>query len=75
MISRILVSVGVVAASVGFLVYGMGTSFVHTDTWMKNLGIILMVSGGVAAIVGGFWYRALERAATTRSAVSPRTDR
>jgi predicted permease len=58
MVARLLASLGSVAAAVGLVVFGMGTSFVEPDDPLVNLGIILMVGGVIAAIVGGLIYRA-----------------
>jgi hypothetical protein len=58
MIARLLASFGAVAASVGLVVFGMGTSFVEPDDSLKNLGYILMVGGIIATIIGGLIYRA-----------------
>ncbi len=60
MIARLLVSLGSVAASVGLVVFGMGTSFVASDDSLINLGLGLMIGGGVATVVGIGWYRATE---------------
>jgi uncharacterized membrane protein YidH (DUF202 family) len=59
--AKILLSVGLVAASVGFTFLGIATSTreVHQDA--RDLGIILMAAGGGAAVIGLFWYREEER--------------
>ena len=59
--AKILLSVGLVAASVGFTFLGIATSTreVHQDA--KDLAIILMAGGGAAAVIGLFWYREEER--------------
>ena len=61
MLARMLVAVGVVAAAVGFSFFGIATSTYEFYDRAGDLGIALMVGGGVAALVGGFWYRAQER--------------
>ncbi len=61
MLARMLVAVGVVAAAVGFTFFGIATSTYEFYDRAGDLGIALMVGGGVAALVGGFWYRAQER--------------
>ncbi len=61
MLARLLVAVGVVAAAVGFGFFGIATSTYEYYSRLGSLGIALMVGGGVAAIVGLFWYRAQER--------------
>ncbi|MGD9711629.1 MAG: hypothetical protein AB7V46_06120 [Thermomicrobiales bacterium] len=60
MIARLLVSVGVTAAAVGFTFLGISTSTydVHQDA--RDLAIALMAGGTVAAIIGVFWYRSSE---------------
>jgi predicted permease len=69
MIARLIASLGSVAAAVGLVIFGMGTSFVEPDDSLKNLGIILMVGGVIATVVGGLIYRASlnARAAATRT--------
>lgn len=54
MVSRVVLAVAAVAASVGMLLYGMGTSYSPEDDGMKSLGIYLTVAGliGVAAGIG-----------------------
>jgi hypothetical protein len=65
MIARLLVSLGSVAASVGLVVFGMGTSFVVSDDSLKNLGLGLMIGGVIATVVGLGWYRATEGKTST----------
>jgi hypothetical protein len=60
MIARILLSVGVVAAAVGFTFLGIATSTYEVYEDAKDLGIILMAAGGAASVIGLFWYRAEE---------------
>lgn len=50
--SRILTAAGLVAASVGLTVYGIGASIVEPQDFQMNTGIILMVVGVIAAAVG-----------------------
>ncbi|MGH2558873.1 MAG: hypothetical protein ACRDJH_07400 [Thermomicrobiales bacterium] len=63
MIARLLVSVGSVGASVGLVLYGMGTSYVDPDDSMMNLGLGMMIAGVIATVVGAVIYRAQERSA------------
>jgi hypothetical protein len=63
MIARLLVSFGAVAAAVGFTLFGMATSYVKMDHDMANISYVLMAVGGVATVIGIFWYRADERRA------------
>lgn len=51
-ISRILTAGGLVAASTGLVVYGMGAAFVEPRDFELNIGMILMVVGVVAAVIG-----------------------
>ncbi len=69
MISRIMVALFSVAASVGLLLIGMATSYVKRDDDMLRLGIILGVGGVVGTVVGALWYRA-EEAAAARNMVA-----
>lgn len=61
MLARLLVAVGVTAAAVGFGFYGIATSTYEFYTRAGDLGIYLMAGGTIAAVAGGFWYRAQER--------------
>ncbi len=56
-----LIVLGAVAASVGFTVYGMGTSTIQPDGQMLGVGRILMIGGGIALAVGFVAYKATER--------------
>lgn len=51
-IGRWLIALGVVAAAVGFTVFGMSMAYYQTDHGQKNLAIILMAAGGVAVVIG-----------------------
>ncbi|MEZ4497747.1 MAG: hypothetical protein R2845_13450 [Thermomicrobiales bacterium] len=61
MIARILVALGFPIAAVGLTIYGMGTSMAVPDSDMMDLGMIMMVGGVIAGIIGIFWYRADEK--------------
>lgn len=50
--SRILTALGLVAASVGLTIYGIGTAFLEPQGFQMNVGMLLMVVGVVAAVVG-----------------------
>ena len=65
MFARLLASLGSVAAAVGLVVFGMGTAFIEPDDSLVNLGIILMVGGLIAAVIGGLIYRAWLHSTTT----------
>jgi hypothetical protein len=56
-----LVVLGAVGASVGFVLYGMGTSTLLPDSQLINTGRYLMVGGLVALAVGFVAYKATER--------------
>jgi hypothetical protein len=60
MIARLLVSVGVVAASVGFTFLGISTSTYEVHQDARDLAYILMGGGTVAAVIGLIMYRAAE---------------
>ena len=57
MIARLLLSVGVVAISVGFTFLGIATSTYETHQDALNLAYILMAGGAVASVVGFLLYR------------------
>ena len=56
-----LTVLGAVAASVGFTVYGMGTSTIQPDPTMVDVGKYLMIGGLVALAVGGLAWKATTR--------------
>ncbi len=62
MISRILVAFAAVLASVGLLLYGMGTSYQPRDEGLERWGVIMMVAGVIGLAVGIVWYRKVEEA-------------
>ncbi len=51
-ISRILTASGLVTASSGLVIFGIGAAFVEPSSFEMNAGMILMVIGVIAAIVG-----------------------
>lgn len=59
-VARWLISLGVVIASVGLVVLGMGMSFVRPESSEFNLGLLLMIGGSVAAVVGFVLYRSTQ---------------
>jgi hypothetical protein len=69
MISRIIVALCSVAASVGLLLVGMATSYATRDDGMFRLGLILMIGGAAGTVIGALWYRAEEAAATRQMTV------
>ena len=50
--SRILTALGLVAASTGLTIYGIGVAFVETGEFEANLGLIMMIAGVIATVVG-----------------------
>jgi len=62
MMSRIVLSLAAVAASVGLLLYGMGTSYSPKDKDLMSLGLIIGLVGLAVTIASIFWYRATEAA-------------
>lgn len=50
--SRILTALGLVAASLGLTIYGIGAAFVEPASFQMNTGLILMVGGVIATVVG-----------------------
>ncbi len=66
-VSRFLVALGAVAATVGFTVLGMGLSYVYVDENNVRLGLILMIGGLVGFAVGLVLNRAIDQG--DRSAV------
>jgi hypothetical protein len=61
MIARLLVSLGFPIAAVGLVVIGMATSMSVPDEGLTNQGLILMIGGTLAGVIGIFWYRADEK--------------
>jgi hypothetical protein len=62
MISRLVLSLGAVVASVGLLLYGMGSSYSPKDRGMENLGLGFMIGGVAAVAIGIAWYHKSEQA-------------
>jgi hypothetical protein len=51
-VSRILTALGLVVASTGLIVYGIATAFYETAEGQMNLGLLLMVAGVIATVIG-----------------------
>jgi len=51
-ISRILTAGGLVAGSTGLVVYAMGAAFVEPRDFELTVGMILMVAGVIATVIG-----------------------
>lgn len=51
-ISRILTAGGLVTASSGLVIYGIGAAFVEPSSFEINVGMILMVIGVIATVIG-----------------------
>jgi hypothetical protein len=56
-----LAVLGAVGASVGFTLYGMGTSTLRPDQMLIDYGLYLMIGGVVALAIGAVAYRATDR--------------
>jgi len=56
-VSRILTAAGLVAASTGLVVYAMGAAFVDPRSYEMNIGIVLMIAGVIATVIGVGLYR------------------
>jgi hypothetical protein len=56
-----LIVVGSVGASVGFIIYGMGTSTLQPSASMIDPGKYLMIGGVIALAVGLVAFKATER--------------
>lgn len=56
-ISRIVTSIGAVAASSGLTIYGIGVSFVDPGGYQVTVGLWLMVLGVIATVAGLVLYR------------------
>ena len=63
MIAKLLVALGTVGASVGFMFIGIGESTPEDLDWMTNIGVVLLIAGIVIALLGSIWYRSTEKAA------------
>lgn len=51
-ISRILTAAGLVAASSGLVIYGIGASFVEPQDFQMSVGLWAMIIGAVVAAIG-----------------------
>jgi hypothetical protein len=56
-----LIVLGAVGASVGFTIYGMGTSTLQPSMQMVDIGKYLMIGGVIALAIGFVAYKATER--------------
>lgn len=62
MFSRVLLSIAAVAASVGLVLYGMGSSYSPKDDGMERWGLILLAVGVIGILIGIVLYRQSEAA-------------
>ena len=58
-LARWMLSLGSVAAAVGFTLLGMGMSYVRPEDNLITIGLVLMIGGLAVAIVGGVLLRAV----------------
>ena len=56
-----LIVLGAVGASVGFTIYGMGTSTLQPSMQIVDIGKYLMIGGVIALAIGFVAYKATER--------------
>jgi len=63
MIAKLLVALGTVGASVGFMFVGIGQATPDDLDWMVSAGFLLLVAGFVVGLLGAVWYRSGEKAA------------
>ena len=54
---RILTAAGLTAASAGLIIFGMGASHFSPSDSTMNIGLILMIAGVIASVVGIVLYR------------------
>ncbi len=55
--SRILTAVGLPIAGAGLIVYGMGASHAIPSDSTMNIGLIMIIGGLIAGIIGIMLYR------------------
>ena len=60
-----LVVLGAVGASVGFTLYGMGTSTLLPNDQLINIGRLLLIGGLIAFAIGFVAYKATDRSERT----------
>ncbi len=60
-----LIVLGAVGASVGFTLYGMGTSTLQPSMQLIDIGKYLMLGGVLALVIGFVAYKATERSSST----------
>jgi hypothetical protein len=65
---RWILSLGPVAATVGFTIFGMGLAFVEPRDAEINIGIALMVIGVAMTVVGALLYRVTDKQAPAPTA-------
>lgn len=51
-ISRILTALGLVAASLGLTIYGIGVAFIEPGGYQVTTGLALMIGGVIATVTG-----------------------
>lgn len=51
-ISRILTAAGLVAASSGLIIYGIGAAFVEPQDFQMTVGLWAMIIGSIIAAIG-----------------------
>jgi hypothetical protein len=59
-VARWLISLGSVAAAVGFVLIGMATSSVLPNDGLFTLGLVLLIGGLVVLVGGAIAYKAVD---------------
>jgi hypothetical protein len=61
MLSRLFLARASVVASLGLLFYGMGSSYSPKWNRLEDAGLIMLIGGGAATLLGVAWYRQTEK--------------
>jgi lipoprotein signal peptidase len=60
MISRLVLAIAAVTASVGLLIFGMGSSYAPKRHGMEHWGLGMLIGGAIGILIGIIWYRQTE---------------
>lgn len=61
MLAMLLVTIGSVGATSGFMLYGIAGTIVGGHDTMSQVGIVSMIVGSIMTVVGGVMYRSNEK--------------
>ncbi len=61
MFAMLLVTIGSVGATSGFMLYGIAGTIVDGHDLMSQIGVISMIVGTIMTVVGAVMYRASEK--------------